>query len=71
MEKEALGWTEFKDKVNRRFGALGDEDGVEKFNKLQQTSTVMAQHERFEDLRAVVLLKNPGQREHYLFSNFY
>lgn len=34
MEKEALGWTEFKDKVNRRFGALGDEDGVEKFNKL-------------------------------------
>lgn len=34
MEKEALGWTEFKDKVNRRFGDLGDEDGVEKFNKL-------------------------------------
>ena len=29
MEKGALGWTELKDEVNKRFGASGDEDAVE------------------------------------------
>lgn len=68
IDRGMMGWSEFKEMVNRRFGVLGDEDAVEEFNKLQQTSTAMAYQERFEELRALVLLNNPGLSETYFVS---
>lgn len=65
-----MSWEKFKEDVNHRFGDLGDDYGVEEFNKLQQSSTVMAYQEKFEELRAIVLLKNPGLTESYLVSNY-
>ncbi|XP_071902780.1 uncharacterized protein [Coffea arabica] len=69
-DKRTFGWEEFKEGVSHRFGDLGDEDGVEEFNKLQQSSTVMACQEKFEELRAIVLLKNPGLSESYFVSSY-
>ena len=68
-DKRTLAWEEFKG-VNCRFGTLGDEDGVEEFNKLQQTSSVMAYQEKFAELRAIMLLKNSGLSESYFVSSY-
>ncbi|XP_027166082.1 uncharacterized protein LOC113766055 [Coffea eugenioides] len=50
-DKRIFGWEEFKEGVSRRFGDLGDEDGVEEFNKLQQSFT--------EELKALVKMHKP------------
>nr|XP_027071904.1 uncharacterized protein LOC113696724 [Coffea arabica] len=70
QDKRTFGWEEFKEGMSRRFGDLGDEDGVEEFNKLQQSSTVMAYQEKFEELRAIVLLRNQGLSESYFVSSY-
>ncbi|XP_071902771.1 uncharacterized protein [Coffea arabica] len=68
-DKRTLAWEEFKG-VNHKFGNLGDKDGVEEFNKLHQSSTVMAYQERFEELRAIVLLKNPSLSGSHFVSSY-
>ncbi|XP_027093589.2 uncharacterized protein [Coffea arabica] len=68
--KEGVAWSEFKEEICSRFKELGEDDVIEKFNKLQQTSSVLAYQEKFEELRALVLAKVPNLSESYYVSCF-
>ena len=49
---------------------MGQDDAVEEFSKLQQTSTVLAYQEKFEELKARVLIKTLGLTEPFFISCF-
>ncbi|XP_027150147.1 uncharacterized protein LOC113750359 [Coffea eugenioides] len=70
MDKGELRWDRFSQEFCSRFGNLGEDDVIEEFNKLHQTSTVITYQERFEELRAAVMLKVPCLTESYYISSF-
>ena len=43
---------------------------MEEFNKLQQVGIVEAYQERFEELKTLMLIKNPNLSEEYYISSF-
>ncbi|XP_027174040.1 uncharacterized protein LOC113773608 [Coffea eugenioides] len=61
---------ESREELCRRFRELGEDDAIKEFNKLQQTSSVLAYQERFEELRALVMAKVPNLSESYYVSCF-
>ncbi|XP_027060758.1 uncharacterized protein [Coffea arabica] len=70
MGLSKLSWPEFEEGLIKRFGEVGQDDAVEEFSKLQQTSTVLAYQEKFEELKARVLIKTPGLTEPFFISCF-
>lgn len=51
--------------VTRRFDEIGFKDEVEEFNKLQQEGSVRDYQEKFEELRSLMLIKDPRLSESY------
>lgn len=53
--KDRIVWQDFKDALLKRFGEVGQSDVVE-FNKLQQTTSVLAYQEKFKELKSRIIL---------------
>lgn len=70
LERTKLIWEEFSDMLCRRFGDKGFQDVVEEFNKLQQESNVESYQEKFEELKTLMLIRNPLLNEPYFISSF-
>lgn len=68
--KGRLSWDEFVVEVTRRFNEMGFRDEVEEFNKLHQEGSVKEYQEKFEELKSLMLLKNPLLQEAYFISSF-
>ncbi|XP_027102590.1 uncharacterized protein [Coffea arabica] len=65
-----LNWEEFSELLCERFSGKGSLDIVEEFNKLQQVGTVEEYEEKFEELKTLMLTKNPRLDESYFVSSF-
>ena len=65
-----LNWEEFSELLYERFSGKGSLDIVEEFNKLQQVGTVEEYKEKFEELKTLMLTKNPKLDESYFISSF-
>ena len=59
MERTGLSWTEFEEFLCKRFGNKICKDIVEEFNKIQQVGSVEDYQEKFEELKPLMLIKNP------------
>nr|XP_027093474.1 uncharacterized protein LOC113713862 [Coffea arabica] len=70
LERPHLSWTEFSDLMCERFSGKGSRDVVEEFNKLQQKGTIEEYEEKFEELKTLMLLRNPKLDELYFVSSF-
>ena len=70
LEKQRLSWREFEELLCQRFKGTCCRDIVEEFNKLQQTGTVEAYQEKFEELKTLMLIQNPNLSEEYFISSF-
>ncbi|XP_017221614.1 uncharacterized protein LOC108198371 [Daucus carota subsp. sativus] len=63
-------WGDFCDAIMNRFGKTGGIDFQEEFNKLSQTGNLMEYVEKFEELKALILYRNPNLGEGYFVSSF-
>ena len=70
LVQENLSWLEFCEALAKRFGMKGGLDEQQEFNKLAQNGTVLEYVERFEELKSVVLSRNPHLDEIYFISSF-
>ncbi|KAL3527962.1 hypothetical protein ACH5RR_012618 [Cinchona calisaya] len=70
LSKGSISWDEFCKALVRRFGDKALKDEVEEFNKLQQERTVTKYQEKFEELEALMLQKDPRLTEQYFISSF-
>ncbi|XP_027183746.1 uncharacterized protein LOC113782033 [Coffea eugenioides] len=71
LERPQLSWTGFSDLLCERFSGKGSRDVVEEFNKLQQKGAVEEYEEKFEELKTLMLLRNPKLDELYFVSSFF
>nr|XP_027072057.1 uncharacterized protein LOC113696870 [Coffea arabica] len=62
--------TEFSDLLCERFASKASRDVVEEFNKLQQKRIVEEYEEKFEELKTLMLLRNPKLDELNFVSGF-
>ncbi|KAL5706483.1 hypothetical protein ACHQM5_024643 [Ranunculus cassubicifolius] len=67
---EKLSWLEFAGIVNARFSEEICENIIGEFNKLYQAASLSDYNEKFETLRPLVLLKNPGLSELYFVESY-
>ena len=65
-----LSWGEFIELLCERFSGKGSLDIAEEFNKLQQRGTVEEYEEKFEELKTLMLTRNPKFDKSYFVSNF-
>ncbi|XP_027071670.2 uncharacterized protein [Coffea arabica] len=70
LEKPRLNWSEFCELLYERFAGKWSRDVVEEFNKLQQKGTVKEYEEKFEELKTLMLIRNPRLDEGYFISSF-
>ncbi|XP_027175053.1 uncharacterized protein LOC113774658 [Coffea eugenioides] len=70
LEKPRLNWSEFCELLCERFTGKWSRDVVEEFNKLQQKGTVEEYEEKFEELKTLMLIRNPRLDEGYFISSF-
>ena len=70
LNRPQLIWEEFVVDVSARFRDELGSQVVEDFNKLTQTGTIDQYLERFEDLKALMLLKNPSLPMDYFVDSF-
>nr|XP_027064416.1 uncharacterized protein LOC113690623 [Coffea arabica] len=70
LAKPELSWEEFSELLCERFSGKGSLDIVEEFNKLQQKGTVEEYEEKFEELKTLMLIRNPKLDESYFVSSF-
>ena len=70
VEFPDLSWQQFANMLSERFAEKGTRDVVEDFNKLQQSGTVEDYQEKFEELKSLMLVKNPHLSESYFVSSF-
>ncbi|XP_026415875.1 uncharacterized protein LOC113311250 [Papaver somniferum] len=68
--KGILYWEDFIIDVCTRFQELGHDSVIGEFNKLDQTNTVLEYQERFEELKDLMLAKNPSLPEDYFIQSF-
>lgn len=68
--KGILYWEDFIIDVCTRFQDLGHDNFIREFNKLDQTTRVLEYQERFEELKALMLAKNPSLSEEYFIQSF-
>ncbi|XP_027171840.1 uncharacterized protein LOC113771462 [Coffea eugenioides] len=69
-DRGIVQWKDFGSEICRRFSTVGEADAVEEFSKLNQTSTVLAYQEKFEELRSIVMIQMPELTESYYISSF-
>ncbi|KAF5188489.1 hypothetical protein FRX31_021924 [Thalictrum thalictroides] len=69
-ELDTLDWDQFTEAVRARFSEEAHENVVGEFNKLQQTTSVADYQDKFEDLKALMLMKNPKLPEGYFIDSF-
>ncbi|XP_069152850.1 uncharacterized protein [Solanum lycopersicum] len=65
-----LTWLEFKEELISGFGEIVIGDVVEEFNKLQYLGTIDEFLDKFEDLKAHMLIRNPTLNEAHFLSSF-
>ncbi|XP_071917152.1 uncharacterized protein [Coffea arabica] len=70
IEKPRLNWEEFGELLCRRFNDRTCRDIVEEFNKLQQIGNVEEYQEKFEELKALMMIKNQNLDENYFIFSF-
>lgn len=70
LERPNLSWTDFCELLCARFASKASRDVVEEFNKLQQKGTVEEYEKKFEELKTLMLLRNPKLDEPYFVSSF-
>ena len=70
LVQESVSWVQFCEFLTKLFGKKGGLDEQEEFNKLVQTSSVLEYVEKFEELKAVLLNRNPHLDEKYFISSF-
>ena len=63
-------WEDFTVELIKRLENVKQMDLVEEFNKLQQTSTVQAYQEKFEELMAEAVIVAPSLPESFYISRF-
>ena len=70
IEKSGISWKEFEELLCKRFCNKICRDIVEEFNKIQQVGSVENYQEKFEELKPLMLMKNPQLDEGYFVSSF-
>ena len=70
MERTSLSWKEFEELLCKRFCNKICRDIVEEFNKIQQIGSVEDYQEKFQELKPLMLMKNPQLDEGYFVSSF-
>ncbi|CAA0833666.1 Unknown protein, partial [Striga hermonthica] len=70
-KQEELGWSQFVDIISARFEDLKEAKIIAEFNKLRQNGSYEDYVDRFEELRACMLLMNHGgYSEEYFVASF-
>ncbi|KAF5190358.1 hypothetical protein FRX31_020067 [Thalictrum thalictroides] len=69
-EYDKIQWLDFIEAIRSRFSTEAQEIIIGDFNKLEQISTVADYQNRFEELKALVLLKNKHLKEEYFVDSF-
>lgn len=59
LTRERVAWREVSMLLVKRFEEKGIMDDIELFNKQQHQGSVIEYHKQFENLRALMLVKNP------------
>ncbi len=70
LDKPELGWEELVEAICRRFDGDSMKKLVREFNKLEQTTSVEAYQERFEEMRARMLYLNPTLNEDHFIQSY-
>ena len=70
LVKEKISWDDFCESLTKRFGKKGGLDEQEEFNKLVQGGSVLEYVEKFEELKSVLLCRNPQLDGKYFISSF-
>lgn len=70
MVRGSVSRGELSEALIRRFGDKSGKDEIEESNKLFQTDSVLEYQNKFEDLRALLLYKDPRLTESYFVSSF-
>ncbi|XP_027122021.1 uncharacterized protein [Coffea arabica] len=70
LVRQGLSWGEFCEILCERFSGSNSRDVMDEFNKLQQRGTVEKYEEKFEELKTLMLMKNPRLDELYFVSSF-
>ncbi|XP_027127715.2 uncharacterized protein [Coffea arabica] len=70
IERPRLSWEEFGELLCLRFNDRTGRDIVEEFNKLQQVGSVEEYQEKFEELKALMMIRNRNLDEKYFISSF-
>ena len=65
-----MTWKMFEELLCKRFDNRISKDVVEEFNKLQQTRKVEEYQKKFEELKTLMMIKNPYLGEEYFISSF-
>lgn len=68
--RESITWPDFCNLLMQRFVCPEKEDVVIEFTKLQQTHDVKSYQEKFDELKSLVMVKNPNLSEEFLTSCF-
>ena len=68
--RRGVTWEEFVMDVCVRFRDNLDSKVVEEFNRLQQTGTLDEYLAKFEELKALILIRNPNMPDTYLLESF-
>ncbi|KAK6163034.1 hypothetical protein DH2020_002875 [Rehmannia glutinosa] len=71
MKQEDITWNQFVDIISARFEELREAKIIAEFNKLKQTGSYGDYVEKFEELKACMLLLNHGEySEEYFIASF-
>nr|XP_027120832.1 uncharacterized protein LOC113737890 [Coffea arabica] len=70
LEKPDLTWKMFEEWLYRKFDNRNGRDVVEEFNKLRQSGKVEDYQEKFEELKIMMMIRNPHLDEEYFVSSF-
>ncbi|XP_071920623.1 uncharacterized protein [Coffea arabica] len=70
LEKPGITWRMFEELLYKIFDNRNDKDVVEEFNNLQEAGNVEEYQERFEELKTLMMIKNPHLDEEYFISSF-
>jgi len=65
-----VNWVDFAEGLYKWFGEKTMTDVIEEFNKLKQEGAVVECQVKFEELRLIVCIVQPGLTEQYLVSTF-
>ncbi|XP_071918893.1 uncharacterized protein [Coffea arabica] len=70
LEQPGMTWSVFEELLYRRFDSRNGRDVVEEFNKLRQSGKIEEYQERFEELKTLMMVRNPYLDKEYYVSSF-